>query len=127
MYKIKDIVYADCGYLLIADHLVSFQFAGSPSSFTEEEIDLSDMSFEDGIIYCHSRRLRWMIDFGMTYSQLKRKFIGLRYSNDDQIAIILNQDDSEEDALAFAKMQEWRAWASLVAHKVLEVINSHND
>lgn len=127
MFKIKDTVYADFGNLLKGKHVIAFQSKGSLDDFTEEAIDLTDMSFENGVIYCHGRKLRWLIDEGMDYARLKRKFISMRYSIDDQIAIILDKDDSEEDALAYEKMQEWRAWASLVAHKVMEVINQQKE
>ena len=32
--------------------------------------------------------------------------VKIRYSNDDQIAIIINKDDSEEGNLKFQQMQE---------------------
>lgn len=41
---------------------------------------------------------------------MKRDLVNLVFSNDDQIAIILNRDDSEEDAEMFEFMQEWREW-----------------
>jgi hypothetical protein len=33
---------------------------------------------------------------------------------------MLNKDDSEEDALAYEKMQEWREWSSQVARAIIE-------
>jgi hypothetical protein len=40
------------------------------------------------------------------FAKLKSKFVNKQFTNDDQIAIILNKDDSEEDVLLFNKMQE---------------------
>lgn len=51
----------------------------------------------------------------MTYAGIKTKIITSRYSNDDQMALILNKDNSEEDYILFNKMQEWRAFAGEVA------------
>jgi hypothetical protein len=44
------------------------------------------------------------------------------FPNNDQIAIILNKDDSEEDMLLFNKMQEWRRWSGVVAKQILTVL-----
>ena len=49
--------------------------------------------------------------------------IKIRYSNDDQIAILLNKDSSEEDLLKYNKMQEWRDWASILAKAFMDKIN----
>jgi hypothetical protein len=35
---------------------------------------------------------------------------------------MLNKDDSEEDLLLFNKMQEWRAWAGIIAKKIVSVL-----
>jgi hypothetical protein len=60
-----------------------------------------------------------------SYADAKKFVISKLYSNDDQIAIILNKDDSDEDGLVYQKMQEWREWASIVAHKIMNCINSN--
>lgn len=52
---------------------------------------------------------------GETYAYIKTFIIKLRYSNDDQIAIILNNDEAK-----MAKMQEWREYASYIAKKYTE-------
>lgn len=38
--------------------------------------------------------------------------------DETRLAIILNKDDSEEDLLIYNKMQEWWAWAGVVAKKL---------
>lgn len=43
------------------------------------------------------------------------------FSNNDQIAIMLNKDESDEDLFLFNKMQEWRKWASVVAKEVVKL------
>lgn len=48
----------------------------------------------------------------------KRDLVNLIFSNDNQIAIILNKDGSEEDAEMFEFMQEWREWFSGIVKKI---------
>ena len=47
------------------------------------------------------------------YAQLKTFIIKLHYSNDDRIAIILNNDEDK-----IREMQEWRDYASEIAKKI---------
>ena len=55
------------------------------------------------------------------YGTLKSRIIARQFTNDDQIAIILNKDDSDEDKLLFDKMQEWREWASILAKRIISL------
>lgn len=125
MYEYKNNTYAEAGYILQGNRAVGMSLPNTFAPFTERPIDISNLTI-DGKYLCFDI-FKWKHNGIFTYADAKRFLVSKRYSNDDQIAIILNKDDSEEDALAYDKMQEWRAWASLVAHKVLEVINSHND
>lgn len=43
-------------------------------------------------------------------NHIKKTLINHIWSNDDQIAIILNKDNSPEDLSMFNFMQEWRNW-----------------
>lgn len=43
-----------------------------------------------------------------------------QYSNDDQIAIMLNAQLSEEDKMYYDKMQEWRKFSGYVAKLINE-------
>lgn len=68
-----------------------------------EEVEESNLECIDNVWY----------DFrGMTYAAIKTFIIKLHYSNDDQIAIMLNNDEEK-----MIKMQEWREYASLTAKK----------
>ena len=51
-------------------------------------------------------------------SNLKRDFITSIWSNDDQIAIILNREDTEQDFEMYDFMQQWRAYFSTIVEKV---------
>jgi hypothetical protein len=59
-----------------------------------------------------------------SYKDWKTKWVNKQFPNDDQIAIILNKDDSEEDLLLFNKMQEWRVWSGKVSKKIVDVISN---
>jgi hypothetical protein len=47
----------------------------------------------------------------------------MRYSNDDQIAIILNKDESEKDKISYNRMQMWRRFADDLAIRTVEQLN----
>lgn len=114
MYKIKDTVYADAGSILVNDSIKAYQAKGNVEDFTEHQISLDDLIIDgnlvkyDGIVQKYNPS--W------TYAQLKMDMVKKRYSNDDQLAVMLNDDET-----AYEKMQEWRVWCSTVAHKILEV------
>lgn len=56
--------------------------------------------------------------FNASYADIKTTIIKLKYSNDDQIALILNyQDDPEKYYEAYNEMQNWRDKASKLAKK----------
>ena len=59
----------------------------------------------------------------ISYGDLKSMLIKIRYSNDDQIAIVINRDDSEEDNLKFQQMQEWRSWCASLAKEIIKAMN----
>lgn len=66
-----------------------------------EEVDESNLECIDNVWY----------DFrNMSYAAIKTLIIKLHYSNDDQIAIMLNNDEKK-----MREMQEWREFASRVA------------
>lgn len=68
-----------------------------------EEVDNSGFECIDNVWY----------DFrNMSYTAIKTFIIKLHYSNDDQIAIMLNNDEAK-----MKEMQEWREYASEVAKK----------
>ena len=122
MYTIKGNTYPEAGYYLIGNGYQGFVAPSSASPFQEIEMDTSLISVTPKSI--EFDRIKWKNPGIGSYTDAKKFLIGKRYSNDDQIAIILNKDDSEEDTLAFEKMQEWREWASVMAHKIMEIINT---
>ncbi len=74
-----------------------------------EEVDESNLECIDNVWY----------DFrGMSYADIKTLIIKLHYSNDDQIALMLNyQSDPNEYKEKYDVMQNWRSYASGIAKK----------
>lgn len=126
MYKIKDIVYSDGGKLLISDKFKGYSCIGNLEDFTEVEINLNLATIENNIITFDGLAPIYINETNSKYNygDWKKHIINLRYTNDDQIAIILNKDSGdEEDLFRYNKMQEWREWAGQLAHKILEILN----
>ena len=117
-------VYADAGkYLVSKDRrIIALNITGSIDDYDEEEINSPlDIEIKDGLIYYQNRKLICAPEI-MDYAGIKTKMIKLRYSNDDQLALILNKDNSEEDTELYNKMQEWREWSGRFAKEVMTKI-----
>ena len=115
MYQVRNKVYSEAGYILIGKNKKGYQFEGQPSDFTEEKINLDDMRVEGEYAF-YSGIVQYIGD-NPDYAKLKCDMVKRRYSNDDQIAIMLN-----EDADAMQRMQEWRDWSTRVATKICELL-----
>lgn len=121
MYKVRDKVYADAGKILIGQNKRGYVFQGELSEFSEEDIIIDDMRIEGKFLIYSNGRIRELYDASATYESLKAKYVKRHFSNDDQIAIMLNHGRSEDDNMAFDKMQEWREWCGVLAKKVLSL------
>ena len=122
MFQSKNIIYADPGKYLIGNHKVGYQFPGELSEFEEKDVDMKVVKKGDRYIY--NNGLFWVrIAKNTSYGDLKAMLVKIRYSNDDQIAIIINKDDSEEGNLKFQQMQEWRTWCTALAKEITKVMN----
>lgn len=55
------------------------------------------------------------------YGSVKTAIIQRRYSNDDQLALMLNRENSEESESLYQKMQEWRNFAAYFARRVTAI------
>ena len=122
MFKYKNIVYATPGKYLIGNHKVGYQFPGELSDFEEKDVDIKVV--KKGNRYLYNNGLFGVrITKEMSYGDIKATLIKIRYSNDDQIAIVINKDDSEEDNLKFQQMQEWRTWCAKLAKEIIKIMN----
>jgi hypothetical protein len=112
MIKENDIIKADSGKLLVykpenilwgkAARLADY----NGKMLTEDdfyEVPEDDLDCIDGT---------WYNFKGQNYAAIKTFIIKLHYSNDDQIAIMLNGDEEK-----MKEMQEWREYASYIARK----------
>lgn len=124
MYKVRNKVYAEAGSLLIGKNKRGYVFIGEVSDFSEEAIRIDDMRVEGNFLVYSNGRIRELYNPKMTYEQLKAKYVKRLFSNDDQIAIMLNKERSAEDAELFDKMQEWRDWCGVLAKKVVSLANN---
>lgn len=124
MYIDRDIVYSDSGKYLKAGNRYAYQFPSTVKNIEEIEDTLTGFIRKGNIIeWENGLRVISIIKDG-TYESYKTMMIKTRYSNDDQLAIILNKDSGEEeDLIAFQRMQEWRDYAASVARKIMEVLN----
>jgi hypothetical protein len=104
MYQIKNKIYADAGYVLKYNNKVAFSFEGvDMKDVLETKLNLDNIQKNGNFVTYDGLRDRiTRLDYGI----LKSKFINKQFTNDDQIAIILNKDNSKDDELLFNKMQE---------------------
>lgn len=121
MYKVRNKVYADAGYILIGKNKRGYSFLGEVSDFSEKAIRLDDMKVDGQFLVYSDGLIRELYDSNATYEQLKAKYVKRLFSNDDQIAIMLNKGRSEDDDMLFDKMQEWREWCGVLAKKVMTI------
>jgi hypothetical protein len=121
MYKVRNKVYAEAGSLLIGKNKRGYSFLGELKEFSEKAIRLDDMRIEGQFLVYSDGLIRELYSPDMTYEQLKAKYVKRLFSNDDQIAIMLNKDRSAEDSELFYKMQEYRDWCGILAKKVISI------
>ena len=127
MYKKRNVVYADAYKYLVhkSKGIIAFALSGDESEFEEKEFPIPIKIIDEGNgFYSIQGVPKVKFYFSKSdYATVKTEMIKKRYSNDDQIAIMLNKDSGlEEDLFAYQKMQEWREWASTVAKKIVEVL-----
>lgn len=122
MYTIKNKIYADAGYVLKHGNKVAFSLEDvDHKDVLETKINLENLQ-KIGNFVVYPDGLRDYISC-KSYGEWKSKIVNKMFTNDDQIAIILNKDFSEEDLFRFNKMQEWRQWAGTVAEKIVAVLD----
>ena len=120
MYQIKNKIYSDAGKILKYKNKYAYNFRDVDlQDISEIDVYLNDMILKNNIAIYSGGLIRESI--ANDYGTLKSKIIARQFTNDDQIAIILNKDDSEEDLMLFNKMQEWRRWAGVLAKHILSL------
>lgn len=105
MYIDKNIVYAEPGKYLVHKNRIAFQIPVS-DEIAEHQLNFDDMHIKNNLVYYNNDLFVFSLHINWKYADYKREIIKIRYSNDDQIAIILNKDDSEEDLLRYTRMMQ---------------------
>lgn len=117
MFTKGNTVYADAyKYLRHKDqNIIALSIKGSANDYEELELDHPlDVEVSGDMIFWN-RRMFANIPDALTREAIKTSIIKSRYSNDDQLAILLNKDEDEMSTMYYQKMQEWREFASEVS------------
>lgn len=115
-------VYADAYHYLKhkTKNIIALSFKGNADDFFEYKMDLPiQIEINNNTIFWQDRKLAIMPK-SLSYKDVKERIIKSRYTYDEQIAIILNNDLGEDSE--YIKMQEWREFASHIA-RLVENIN----
>ena len=124
MYKKGNVVYADAYKYLVhkSKGIIAFALSGDESEFEEKEFPMPIKIIDEGNgFYSIQNVPKVKFYFSKSdYATVKTEMIKKRYSNDDQIAIMLNAQLSEEDRVYYDKMQEWREFSSYIAKLINE-------
>ena len=119
MFIKGNMIYSEAGYILKCDNKKAFQLPYDASKeYIEIPIDITNTKIESGMINMDGVVFRNNEKYD--YGQWKANIIKKRYSNDDQIAIMLNRGD-EESNMIYNKMMQWREYASILAKKFVEL------
>lgn len=129
MFQKGNKVYAEVGNYLRhkTKRMIGLTIVGNIEDFEEYPLNSPlDIVVENDMFYFNNRMFACK-PATMDYAGIKTKLITSRYSNDDQMALILNHGKSDEDTVLFDKMQAWRNWAGDVAKKVVDVIQNRQE
>ena len=125
MFTFQGKIYSDPYHYLYGTvggvNFVAFQAPAGAKGLGEREMKFPIEAIISGKLVKWEGGLLAACPEAMTYSSIKTQIIKSRYSNDDQIAIILNKDNSEEDILAFNRMQSWRNMATDIAKSAINI------
>lgn len=119
-------VYSEAGYYLLSKdkRKYGFMLDGVIEDFDEYEVNNPlDINFSGNLILFQGNKLAVYPEV-MDYAGIKTKLIKMKYSNDDQIAIMLNRDNSDEDLDLYNRMQAWREWSGWFANEIMKQINN---
>ena len=125
MFTKGEKVFSEEGKYLISKDKRKYGFVLKGNIEDYDELNLNDpldIKISGDIILFQNNKLACLPET-MDYVGIKTKIIKMKYSNDDQIAIILNKDNSSEDLELYNKMQNWRDWAGEFAREVVKLLN----
>lgn len=117
MFTKGNTIYADAfKYLKHKErNIIALSIKGSADDYEELPMNIPlDVEQIGGMLFWNNRKFANRPE-QLTKDGVKTSIIHSRYSNDDQIAIMLNKDANEKDAVYYQKMQEWREFAAKIA------------
>ena len=99
-------------------NILALSTTGSADNYEEFLMnDPLDVEISGKMVFWNNRKFATR-PATLTKEGVKTSIIKSRYSNDDQLAIILNKDNDETAAMYFQKMQEWREFAGFIARSI---------
>lgn len=122
MRHYNDKVIAKVGYYLLGDNGVTgFALPDIEGvTYKERKLDDSIVPLSKGKYILGGRMY-------LEYSEtLKKRLINRLFTNDDQIAIMLNKDLSKSDLEMYEFMQGWRVYFSEIITKIKKLENEGN-
>ena len=127
MYIQKDTIYSDpYKYLVNEDkNMIAYSAPANEKGWIEVEME-TPIRFKkvDNLYTWENDHLAVFVE-KLDYNAIKTLFVKQRYTNDDQIAIMINKDsDDPEDVDTYKRMQAWRDYA---AHMSKELIQQNNE
>ena len=120
MFTKGNIIYADAfKYLKHKErNIIALSIQGSADAYEEVSMNESlDVIVSANMVFWNNRMFANRPS-ELTKESVKTSIIKSRYSNDDQLAIMLNKDNDKTAAMYFQKMQEWREFASFIARSI---------
>lgn len=123
MYKKNTTAYAEPGELLVSSSPKGRKISFKVSGYATLEV----LSTQLNVKAMDSGRVQIYDNFictppSMAYEAIKTHIIKMVFSQDDQLALMLNKD-TPDGAMLYAKMQEWRAFAAEVAKAIEDQAN----
>lgn len=111
-------IYAEVGYYLRHKNkqIVGMQLTGDEADYEElrlpEKLDVqadgNRVSWYGGLFSC--------VVGALNYEEVKKAVVKLRYTNDDQLAVMLNRDKADGERM-YVRMQDWRTFATEIARE----------
>ena len=114
MKQFNDYLLPDVGKIFKYNNTISFKISSDSVDYEEVEINPENIEVIGDIAFIDKK-------FGVSgkdYRELKTNLVKKLFSNDDQIAIILNKEKT-----VITYMNQWRDWFGTVAHKIIELRN----
>lgn len=112
MFTISNKTYASAGNLLKKDNWVGFSCKTS-DNIIEIPINTDDITVKNNMFVWNNGKIQLPVISNGTYGEYKKRLINKIFSNDDQIALILNKEFDEDSSNAFNEMQKWRDYFSI--------------